>query len=104
MLPTPPAAAVITTRSPRRMRPTVCRAWSAVRPVTASAAPSTNPTRGGSGRTWVAGTRTSSACPPKMGTAATGVPTAGTVTPSPRAATTPLTSIPGTKGGRGTLG
>ena len=102
-MPTPPAAAVTTTRSPA---PTSARAhtYHAVRKETANAAASTGFVPSGIGKTRAAGTATFSACPPKIGTATTGWPGRNSATPSPTDSTTPETSIPGTNGGRGVRG
>src|SRR5215218_3230312 len=92
--PTPPAAPVISTRSPawiraRRRMPT------AVTPATGRVAAVTKSQADGRGAAHSAGTTTRSAkAPPDGDRATTRSPTSKVVTPSPRAATVPATSQP----------
>src|SRR3954447_20535711 len=103
MWPTPPAAPLISTRSPSARAPCVNSPCHAVRPGIGSAALSTCPSVLGFGATTIAGTAANSVATPSRSNGVrpkTSSPTASVVTREPIAATTADTSCEGTAGKR----
>ena len=99
-IPTPPAAPVTRTRSPRASPPWVNSASWAVANTSGKPPASGQPMAGGTAMAAVSSTTATVACPPPPTSPITRSPGANRVTPSPTAVTVPASSMPGTSRGQ----